>query len=738
MANLKFNHVYKVYPNGVKAVNDFTMDVEDKEFIVFVGPSGCGKSTTLRMIAGLEEISSGELFIGDRMVNNVEPKDRDIAMVFQNYALYPHMTVYNNMAFGLKLRKVPKKLRDAEKITVRTKKGGKLGFFHRLFMRTYMEERDGNGEIVKDEDGNVKYAVKTNRKGVEKRDRNGNPVYRKRAYNIDEYAGPVVSDERGVPVLVAKKDGQGNDKKNRKGETVYKLVKLTKYEIRQKVEEAARILDIVDYLDRKPRALSGGQRQRVALGRAIVREPKVFLLDEPLSNLDAKLRTAMRSEISKLYKRLQTTFVYVTHDQVEAMTMGTRIVVMKSGFVQQIDTPRNLYNYPVNKFVAGFIGTPQMNFFDCTLLLKEGIVTVRLNNTEAEFNVPVSLFSKTDASYLNGEKPVVLGIRSEHISVNPNEYPYKAKCRVFHVEDLGVDCQIYANFNLEDSQSLMENPTKVIIRAPAATKIETDSIIEVSVDFGNVHLFDAETEQSAAPRIPLRTVVKASVSQGKITLFGTKTQLPPAIRLDDGIYEVSVPTYALSAGGNISAAYVGEEDVNGTRLIEYCVDKGTVYVVADGDAKTDAGLRADLKYCVFSKDGAIVKEGVNERGRLKVGLHKIKEGNGFTYTVSANGEEVKVPEGLAQRLLTVGGKELFKNGLYLDFSAYAVHRSDIGISAAVECVEDYGDERFAKCKIGGEVFLMSVGNDFSGDDIRVNFDWDKISVTDALNDITLI
>lgn len=258
MAGLQFNHIYKVYPNGTKAVNDFNMEIKDKEFIVFVGPSGCGKSTTLRMIAGLEEITAGELRIGDIVVNDVEPKDRDIAMVFQNYALYPHMTVYENMAFGLKMRKVPKAV------------------------------------------------------------------------------------------------------------------------IKEKVMAAAETLGITEYLNRKPKEMSGGQRQRVALGRAMVREPKVFLLDEPLSNLDAKLRTAMRSEIAKLHRKLQTTFIYVTHDQVEAMTMGTRIVVMKSGFIQQIDTPRNLYNYPSNKFVAGFIGTPQMNFSTANLRLTEIKSTYRL------------------------------------------------------------------------------------------------------------------------------------------------------------------------------------------------------------------------------------------------------------------------------------------------------------------------------------------------------------------------
>ena len=247
MASVTLKHIYKIYQGGVTAVSDFTLDIEDKEFIVLVGPSGCGKSTTLRMVAGLEEISEGELYIGDKLVNDVAPKDRDIAMVFQNYALYPHMTVYDNMAFGLKLRKTPKA------------------------------------------------------------------------------------------------------------------------EIDKRVREAAKILDIEHLLSRKPKALSGGQRQRVALGRAIVREPKVFLMDEPLSNLDAKLRVQMRTEITKLHHRLQTTFIYVTHDQTEAMTMGSRIVVMKDGFIQQVDTPQNLYDYPGNLFVAGFIGSPQMNFFTVKL-----------------------------------------------------------------------------------------------------------------------------------------------------------------------------------------------------------------------------------------------------------------------------------------------------------------------------------------------------------------------------------
>ena len=264
MASLSLKNICKKYPNGFEAVKDFNLEIEDKEFIIFVGPSGCGKSTTLRMVAGLEEISSGELSIDGRIVNDVEPKDRDIAMVFQNYALYPHMTVFDNMAFGLKLRKVPKE------------------------------------------------------------------------------------------------------------------------EIKQKVEEAARILDLEKLLDRKPKALSGGQRQRVAMGRAIVREPKVFLMDEPLSNLDAKLRVQMRAEIASLHQRLGATIIYVTHDQTEAMTLGTRIVVLKDGIIMQVDSPQKLYNEPNNLFVAGFIGSPQMNFLDAVCRIEGDKVSLKVGENSID------------------------------------------------------------------------------------------------------------------------------------------------------------------------------------------------------------------------------------------------------------------------------------------------------------------------------------------------------------------
>lgn len=324
MAGVRLNNISKVYDGGVVAVKDVNLDVADKEFVVLVGPSGCGKTTTLRMIAGLEEISSGKLFIEDQLVNEVAPKDRDIAMVFQNYALYPHMTVYENMAFGLKLRK---------------------------------------------------------------------------------YSKP---------------------------------------EIDSRVKEAAQILGISDYLDRKPKALSGGQRQRVALGRAIVRKPKVFLFDEPLSNLDAKMRVQMRAEISKLHQRLGATMIYVTHDQVEGMTMGDRIVVMKDGIIQQIDTPLNLYNNPVNKFVAGFIGSPAMNFFEGKIR-REGRLYFGEVNNGIKLEIPESLESKIVS--LIG-KDIYLGIRPEHIFIYEYHHGALDATAILQVdisEPMGNEVYLYFN-----------------------------------------------------------------------------------------------------------------------------------------------------------------------------------------------------------------------------------------------------------------------------------------------------
>lgn len=364
MASLSLKNVCKVYSNGFVAVKDFNLEIEDKEFIIFVGPSGCGKSTTLRMIAGLEEISSGELYIDDKVVNDVEPKDRDIAMVFQNYALYPHMSVYDNMAFGLKLRKTPKA------------------------------------------------------------------------------------------------------------------------EIDRLVNDAAKILDLDHLLDRKPKALSGGQRQRVAMGRAIVRNPKVFLMDEPLSNLDAKLRVQMRIEISKLHQRLETTIIYVTHDQTEAMTLGTRIVVMKDGIVQQVDSPQNLYNKPDNKFVAGFIGSPQMNLVDAKLQKSGNDVTVTFGGNT--IILPEGKVKQLDPSYIG--KDIVFGIRPEDmhdeeafLANSPNSI-MSAEIKVY--EMLGAEVFLYFDV---DGVSFTARVN------PRSTARPGDTI-KLALDMTKIHIFDKETE----------------------------------------------------------------------------------------------------------------------------------------------------------------------------------------------------------------------------------------------------
>ncbi|MCD8372928.1 MAG: ATP-binding cassette domain-containing protein [Clostridia bacterium] len=401
MASLSLRHINKVYKTDSKkggakekpAVCDFNLEIEDKEFIVFVGPSGCGKSTTLRMIAGLEDITSGELYIDGRLVNDVEPKDRDIAMVFQNYALYPHMNVYANMAFSLKMRKIPVE--------------------------------------------------------VEKTDKNGNKY------------------------------------------TVTKYKKMSKEEIDQKVKSAAKILDIEEYLKRKPGALSGGQRQRVALGRAIVRDPKVFLLDEPLSNLDAKLRSAMRTEITKLHKKLETTFIYVTHDQVEAMTMGTRIVVMKDGYVQQIGKPKYIYDHPVNKFVAGFIGTPQMSFFSCTL--NGGKLTL---SNGAALELPQEVLSSIVATEDGME--VWLGVRSENVHLTTKDDKCSFKCNVQLLEELGSETILYGNLDLNETDKVVdgENSLKIVAKISPNANLSVGDVVDISFDIESLHLFDKQSENS--------------------------------------------------------------------------------------------------------------------------------------------------------------------------------------------------------------------------------------------------
>ena len=382
MAEVRLENVCKIYPGNVKAVDNVNLDIKDKEFLVLVGPSGCGKSTTLRMVAGLEEISSGQIYIGDRLVNDVPPKDRDIAMVFQNYALYPHMTVKENLEFGLKLRKVPK-------------------------------------------------------------------------------------DER-----------------------------------ERRVAEAARMLDITHLLERKPKALSGGQRQRVAVGRAIVRQPKVFLFDEPLSNLDAKLRVQMRTEISKLHLRLQATMIYVTHDQIEAMTMGDRIVVMKDGLVQQVAPPLELYEHPVNRFVAGFIGSPPMNFMEGTLEQADGGLI--FNEGTLRLRVPAT-YNKALEGHIG--KAITFGIRPEDIhdpishGADPASNRQEIEATVEVIEPMGSDIYLY----------LTTGKTSFVANVVPESKSEIDEKKKLVINMEKAHFFDKDTEQNLVYTVETGKPIEAAI-----------------------------------------------------------------------------------------------------------------------------------------------------------------------------------------------------------------------------------
>ena len=620
MAGIVLKDICKVYPSrdkkqaeGVLAVNNFNMEIEDNEFIVFVGPSGCGKSTTLRMIAGLEGISSGELYIDGQYMNDTEPKNRDISMVFQNYALYPHMTAYKNIAFGLTTRKIPvpvyeenehtkdkiaeianlqadtkavfkgillaekelapleKKLATKEQYLSNVldeiedlvaKKAKNVKMRQRLDkLQSMKQEIEKTVAELGDKVDEIKNRIKSNKDKMESNDSRVAELqkelapYQKKAIDkeaiqktekdIAYYAKAAVKDEKR-----RSKDEEALKKKEAELETVEKQMsscdqgskqyfqlemnheelqgeirflkeelrildirkgslerelqagkdKLELYksteqpvfnyrhytddEIDRKVKMAADILDINKLLNRKPREMSGGQRQRIALGRAIVREPKVFLLDEPLSNLDAKLRATMRTEITRLHKKLKTTFIYVTHDQVEAMTMGSRIVVMKDGVIQQIDTPTNLFDYPDNVFVAGFIGTPQMNFFKICMRVENGVMkAVFADGTEMSFDI--TAMREIHEGYCDGNTyECVLGVRGEHIDIVEKGLPVQ----IGLVEILGSETHLHVHMENEEKE--------IIVNLRDRGDFKAEDQICLNFNAGKIHLFDAKTTQS--------------------------------------------------------------------------------------------------------------------------------------------------------------------------------------------------------------------------------------------------
>ena len=595
MASLSLRHVYKIYPGNVKAVSDFNLEIDDKEFIVFVGPSGCGKSTTLRMIAGLEEISAGELYIDGKLVNDVEPKDRDIAMVFQNYALYPHMTVYENMAFGLRLRK------------------------------------------------------------------------------------------------------------------------MASQEIDDRVKEAAAILGITPLLSRKPKALSGGQRQRVALGRAIVREPKVFLLDEPLSNLDAKLRVQMRTEITKLHNKLATTFIYVTHDQTEAMTMGTRIVVMKDGIVQQVDTPQFLYDSPENKFVASFLGSPQMNFFEHAVLVREG---GKLYATfgDNKILIPEDRAKRLiDESYIGQE--ITLGVRPEDIHDEEvfiaNSPDTVITAHIDVMEKLGNETFLYMEVSGKEDYT--------VARIDARTAVKAGEDVKLAIDAHHLHFFDNKTELTIMG-VPKYNTVDAKLdynADGVLTASFGKTviELPSSVvaRLTNpavigntvklGIAPDALTTDAIEGGATISAKVDFTEPFpRFTAVYSDIAGKSTFLVAKHAlDAEIKSGTK--LTYYVNPEDIQLFDAETGEKllaffeitDNTVSAKVQVKDNNAI---VSFGKTKLVVPNGAGA--LAEGETELTLGYTGYDCTAEAVKANPKAVIAGVvEDADVLGDTTIIKATVAG-------------------------------------
>lgn len=629
MASLSLKHIFKVYDGGVKAVNDFCMDIEDKEFIVFVGPSGCGKSTTLRMIAGLEEITAGELRIDDEIVNDYEPKDRNIAMVFQNYALYPHLSVYENMAFAL---------------------------------RTAHEPNDV---------------------------------------------------------------------------------------VHQKVMEAAEILGITEYLERKPKALSGGQRQRVALGRAIVRHPKVFLLDEPLSNLDAKLRAAMRAEISRLHQRLATTFIYVTHDQVEAMTMGTRIVVMKDGFVQQIDSPMNLYKYPENIFVAGFIGTPQMNFFDGVIVKNGDNVSFKLDCGNV-IDMKYAQADRIPLKYMNGTSKIVFGVRPDDVRLkdadaHDTDNWSGTRAIVSVVEVLGNEALIYANLNINNPD---DPKGRIIVKGNPDIFVRPGDIIDIEISRCKFHVFDKETEKSIKKRIPEENITSVDITGGAISISGEKFTLPPAISVAENYKnaELTMPVSALTIGaGSGKAKIKSVEQIESKTLYVLSINGTILFSLEDGEPRYEVGadVNFDIDMCrisvrdagidpvntVNSIDGDFIKEKINRKN--------------YEFYIRVLGHKLQPSVRICEKLFGCKGTSIFKTPLNYSFDASAItarpydSEAQNALRAVVNKIDDYGYIKYATCDCNG-ASLIAAYDGKVGDEVSLEINVDEIVIKDRSIDIIIV
>ena len=625
MASLSLKHIFKVYNGNVKAVNDFSMDINDHEFIVFVGPSGCGKSTTLRMIAGLEDITAGELKIDSEVVNDFEPKDRNIAMVFQNYALYPHMTVYENMAFSLRTAHVPNDL------------------------------------------------------------------------------------------------------------------------IYEKVTEAAKILGITEYLDRKPKALSGGQRQRVALGRAMVRNPKVFLLDEPLSNLDAKLRTQMRTEILRLHERLKTTFIYVTHDQVEAMTMGTRIVVMKDGYIKQIDTPINLYKYPNNMFVAGFIGTPQMNFFDAVISKEKDIVTYHLE-CGIKITMDYKYTNKVPLKYMDSNKKIIFGIRPDDVRLKSNKYIndgtwISLKAIVSVIEVLGGETIIYGNLNLDTIDSEVG---QIIIKAEPDSLIKRGDIIDIEISLNKFHVFDKETEESIKKRIPINNIINCKIKNNNLIIENESLKLPKVLNVKDiSNTEITIPVKSIILGsGSLTAKVEFIEQID-DKVLYYLKINDLILFAEEQMIKYKIGevvnFNIDLSQVSIpekdiypinlenSLNGSFIKEKANKKEYkfyIKIGDIKITPTNE-----------------ICEKLFTCKGHKIFNTPLIYRFNTKdIIVTKDLNLcklKGIIKEVYDYGNKIFSKVNIGSEGIIIEY-NGTIDEEVMLDINLDKVTIIDKKIDIIIV
>lgn len=607
MSSLSLKHIFKVYDKTVRAVSDFSMEIADGEFIVFVGPSGCGKSTTLRMIAGLEDITSGRLSIDGRVVNSLEPSERGVAMVFQNYALYPHMSVYENMAFPLRTAHMP---------------------------------RD---------------------------------------------------------------------------------------EIDRRVKNAAELLGITEYLSRRPKALSGGQRQRVALGRAIVRDPKVFLLDEPLSNLDAKLRAAMRAEITALHERLGTTFVYVTHDQVEAMTMGDRIVVMKDGVVMQIDSPMDLYRHPENRFVASFIGSPPMNFLDVSVKrVGEMLKFTTAGGDSLEF--PYRALDRLPATCLDGKHKLTLGIRPEHFVIN-HEGGKGISAAVTHVEALGGESLVHA---------VLSSGENVTVKCDSDEQFCRGEGISLSVDARFVHIFDTKSGETLLRRLPHDNRISAEIVDDRLHFGGQSLPLPPALCGRVGRGELTLPTDAITIGGEGSGTLVRTENVGEHRFAVLDVGENTLFAEISDEKRLfegeNIGFSIDMRMISMPDVGIFPLERKNRFfGRL------IKKKGEFFFSIGKSLQ--KAPMELCRTLFEAAESDIFRIPLEFVFDEEGVRivpSSPETLVCTVTGLLDYGAHKYITAEHEGtNLTLPYEGATHIGDTIAVALDFEHAAVIDREREIII-